>query len=72
MRSDRRRETEGLEWKRLKNWDLSVLMFCGRAKVTLGGCEGDAGVTDVLGDGFRHSPLNAANLAISPVVNQKY
>ena len=31
-----------------------------------------AGVTDVLRDGFRHSRLNAANLAISPVVNQKY
>jgi hypothetical protein len=47
-------------------------MFCGRAKVTLGGCEGDAGATDVLRDGFSHSHLNAANLEISPVVNQKY
>ena len=31
-----------------------------------------AGVADVLRDGFRHSRLNAANLAISPVVNQEY
>src|SRR5215469_301076 len=37
---ERRRGVEGSAWKWLKKWDLSVLIFCGKAKAAVCRCEG--------------------------------
>jgi hypothetical protein len=46
------RRREGFAWRRLKKWDLPVLVFCSNAKVAVDGWEGGCQQKDEL-DGIK-------------------